>query len=264
LLEEKSVVQVGGSVERALQGDYQVNVVAVLKEAWQLTQLSRSAINTGLFSVLLLGMLTALVISNYLGGFDVVLKDPTLSMILNIVVTLVIWPFLAGVEMMGVYHAVGLTSKPKLIFAFLKRGSWISLCALVSSLLISIGLQLFVVPGLFLAVTLSLVIPLIIEKRMTVINALILSIKAMRFQWLKVLVIYTSLAFALTLLIVPLVALSNSNFFIGALVLFFFGLSYLAPMFYNCKGILYREIFGMKMQTSATATTTVTDNTFSA
>ena len=54
-MEKKSVVQVGGDIERALKGDYQINVAEVLKEAWHQTQASRGSINAGLGMVLLLG-----------------------------------------------------------------------------------------------------------------------------------------------------------------------------------------------------------------
>lgn len=262
-MEKQSVVQVGGNIERALKGDYQINVAQVLKEAWHQTQASRSSINLGLCMVLLLGMLVSMLVSQSLGGFETVLGDPQLIMILNVVVTLAVWPFLAGVEMMGVLHAAGMKTQPKLIFAFLKRASWVSICALLSSVLVSIGLQLFVLPGVFLAVALSLVIPLVVEKRMTVLSALVLSVKALRFQWHKLLLIYAALMMALTLLVLPLIALAESSLSIGAIVLFIFGLSYLAPMFYNCKGILYREIFGLQLQNDA-ATPASIDNTFSA
>ena len=262
-MEEKSVVQVGGNIERAVKGDYQINVAEVLKEAWHQTQASRGSINAGLCMVMLLGMLVSMIVSQYLGGFEAVLADPESIMILNVVVTLAVWPFLAGVEMMGVLHAVGMKTQPKLIFAFLKRASWVSICALLSSLLVSIGLQLFVLPGIFMAVTLSLVIPLVVEKRMPVLKALVLSVKALRFQWHKLFLIYAALTMVLTLLVLPLLALAESSLSIVAIVLFLFGLSYLAPMFYNCKGILYREIFGLQLQTDA-ATPASIDNMFSA
>jgi len=162
LPEKISIVQVGGSVESALQGDYQIDVKAVLTEAWQLTLKSRLAINVGLLFSLLLGMSISFLVSNYLGGIEAVLKDPQTSMLLNIIVTIAVWPFIAGIEMMGVLHSVGMKSHIKMTFAFLQRASWVVLCALLTSVLISFGFQSFILPGIFLPITVSLTIPLFV------------------------------------------------------------------------------------------------------
>jgi hypothetical protein len=42
-----------------------------------------------------------------------------------------------------------------------------------------------------------------------------------------------------------MVFLLESDLLLLAVIVFLFALSYLAPLFYNVKGILYREIFGV-------------------
>jgi len=249
LSEKISIVQVGGSVERALQGDYQINVKAILTEAWQLTLKSRLAINVGLLFAILLGMSVSFIVSDYFGGIETVLEDPQASMLLNIVVTIAVWPFIAGVEMMGVLHAVGMKTHPKMTFAFLQRASWVVLCALFTSVLISLGFQLLILPGIFLAITLSLTIPLVIEKKMTPMKAIILSIQALRFKFMPLFVIYFILLLSLIMLFFPLALLLESTLAPIGFMIFIFGISYLAPLFYNTKGILYREIFGINVAT---------------
>ncbi|OUR62249.1 hypothetical protein A9Q74_06545 [Colwellia sp. 39_35_sub15_T18] len=247
--EKISIIQVGGSVERALQGDYQINVKAILTEAWQLTLKSRLAINVGLLFAILLGMSVSFIVSDYFGGIETVLEDPQASMLLNIVVTIAVWPFIAGVEMMGVLHAVGMKTHPKMTFAFLQRASWVVLCALFTSVLISLGFQLLILPGIFLAITLSLTIPLVIEKKMTPMKAIILSIQALRFKFMPLFVIYFILLLSLIMLFFPLALLLESTLAPIGFMIFIFGISYLAPLFYNTKGILYREIFGINVAT---------------
>ncbi len=249
LSEKISIIQVGGSVERALQGDYQINVKAILTEAWQLTLKSRLAINVGLLFAILLGMSVSFIVSDYFGGIETVLEDPQASMLLNIVVTIAVWPFIAGVEMMGVLHAVGMKTHPKMTFAFLQRASWVVLCALFTSVLISLGFQLLILPGIFLAITLSLTIPLVIEKKMTPMKAIILSIQALRFKFMPLFVIYFILLLSLIMLFFPLALLLESTLAPIGFMIFIFGISYLAPLFYNTKGILYREIFGINVAT---------------
>ncbi len=248
--EKITIVQVGGSIERALKGDYQIDVKAILTESWQQTLRSRLAINLGLLFSLLLGMLVSFVASSYLGGIENVLADPQAGMLLNVVVTVAIWPFMAGVEMMGVQHAVGMKTNAKMTFAFLNRASWVVLCALFTSVLISIGFQLFVLPGIFLAVTLSLTVTLVIEKKMMPMKAVVLSIKALRFKFFPLLTLYSLLLASLIVLILPFLLLLESSIAPFGIVIFLIGMTFLAPLFYNVKGIIYREVFGIGIATT--------------
>lgn len=249
LPEKITIVQVGGSIERALKGDYQIDVKAILTESWQQTLKSRLAINLGLLFSLLLGMLVSFVASSYLGGIENVLADPQAGMLLNVVVTVAIWPFMAGVEMMGLQHAVGMKTNAKMTFAFLNRASWVVLCALFTSVLTSIGFQLFVFPGVFLAVTLSLTVPLVIEKKMMPMKAVILSIKALCFKFFPLLSLYSILLASLIVMMIPFLLLLESSIAPLGIVIFLVGISFLAPLFYNVKGIVYREIFGIGIAT---------------
>ncbi|TWX57754.1 hypothetical protein [Colwellia hornerae] len=262
-MDEKKVVQIGGSIEKSLQGEYTIDVPSVLKEAWQLTLRSRIAINLGLLFTLILGIVVSFLISNTMGGIDQVIKDPQSTTLLNIVVTMVIYPFLVGVEMMGVFHAVGLKTNSKLIFAFLKRGSWVAVCALLTSVLITLGMSLFFFPGIYLAVALSLALPLVVEKKLSPIKAITLSLQVTRFQWFKLLSIYSLLLLTLFLSLVPLAILAKTSFSVIGVMLFLLALTFIAPLFYNVKGILYREIFGMQLQAVDVAPQQTSD-TFSA
>lgn len=249
-MDKSTVFNVGGDLESAVKGEYTVEVYAVLKEAWKKTQQSRRAINSGLLFVFSLGVLVSYLISEYFGGIEQAMQKPQTLLLIQTLVSLVIWPFLAGVEMMGVFHAVGLKTQTNLVFSFLKRASMVVLCGLFTSVLVSIGFQLLILPGIFLAVIFSLTIPLVVEKRLSPVKAMIISVQALRFQWLKLFSIYLIFAGILALSILPLVLFGNSNLVIIGIVFFFFSLSYLAPMFYNVKGILYREIFGLKLHTT--------------
>ena len=248
--DNNKTVSIGGSVEKAIKGEYSIDVKAVLTEAWQNTLKSRISINLGLLAVLFLGMFVSYVASSFFGGIDVVFKaaqnegSQALQMI-NIVVTIAIWPFIAGIEMMGISHAINKPTQSKMIFSFLHRGSWVALCALLTSLLISIGVQLFIIPGVLLTVMLSLTVPLVIDKKLSPVQAITLSIKALRFKLMPLLVIYFALFMAFILLLLPIALLIDSSLAPIGIVIFLVGISYVAPWYYNVKGVLYRDIFGV-------------------
>lgn len=246
-VENKSALQVGGTLDKAIIGDYKLDVKTILTEAWALTVASRKTINIGLLFTFSLGLIVTFIVSAYMGGIELVYQDQQLAAMLNIIVTLVVYPFLVGVEMMGVLHAVGVKTQVKLVFAFLKRGSWVAICALFSSTLVTIGLSLFIIPGIFLGVALTLVLPLVVEKRMSPLKAIILSIQATRHQWFQIFALYLVIVLSMVIAFLPLALSANSSFGIVGVVIFFFALSYIAPLFYNVKGILYREIFGMQL-----------------
>jgi hypothetical protein len=261
LPEENLNESIGGSVDKATRGEYSIDVKGVLFEAWQQTLKSRLPINLGLFIVLVLGMLVSFVVSDFFGGIEAVIEqakeqESQALQVINAVVTIVVWPFIAGIEMMGVYHAINKPTKTNMILAFLNRGSWVALTALLTSVLISIGLQLFVIPGVLLAALLSLTILLVVEKKFTPMQAIILSIKALRFKILHLLLIYFILLMALISLLLPVSLLLSSSLAPIAIMVFLYGLSYVIPWYYNVKGILYREIFGVFVDKN-----TVTDNT---
>ena len=247
-MDKEKIFNVGGTPEKAVVGDYLIDIKLVLQEAWAITRASRVSINIGVFVSLCIGMLVTTIIGQYMGGLEKALADQQIRFMINIAVTLVISPFIASVEMMGVLHAASLKTKPKMIFSFLNKGSLIAICALLASTLTSIGFSLLILPGIFLLVTLSLTMPLVIEKNMTPLKAIVLSVKALRFQFFKLLAIYSILLMLLLCSLFPLLALLNSEIVFVGIVLFLFALTYLIPLYYNVKGILYREIFGVQLK----------------
>jgi hypothetical protein len=262
--EKQSTIQVGGSIEKATKGDYAIDIKAVLQEAWSITLASRKVINISLFFTFALGLIVTFIVSSYFGGIETVFNDQKLASLLNILVTLVVYPFLAGVEMIAIFHAVGLKTHQRLVFAFLKRGSWVAVCALLSSMLVTIGLELLYLPGIFLAVALTLVLPLVVEKRLSPLKAIILSIQSTRHQWFQIFALYLVSLAALVLLLLPLITLAQTAINVVGVVFFFIGLSYLAPFFYHVKGILYREIFGMQLSINTQSSNEDSNTTFAA
>ena len=245
--DKNEMVSIGGSVERALKGDYVIDVKAILAEAWQQTLKTRMSINISLLFVFLLGMSAFYFTSSFVGGAESVFADQKLFMLLNIIVTVVIFPFIAGIEMMGLAHAIGKVTQVKMFFSYLHRGSWVVLCALMTSIFTNIGLQLFIIPGVFLMVVLSPTILLVVDKNYSPWQAIVLSVQALRFKFFQLLNIYMRLFLLFVLLILPFALLIETSASPIGIMIFLFGFSFLAPLYYNVKGIIYREIFGVQV-----------------
>ncbi|WP_440876844.1 hypothetical protein [Thalassotalea sp. PLHSN55] len=261
-MDKISVVQVGGSIERAVKGEYHLDMKAIINEAWRSTQQSRLSLNVGLLFTYFIGIIAALAVGEYFGGLtelinSIELKGDETKMpedvaqkinLIFMVVAIVQCPLFAALDMMGVMHSVGIKTKTSLIFAFFKRSSWVILCSLLSSILIQLGLQLFVLPGLFLAVSLTIVMPLVIDKKLSAMKAIIVCVQATRFQWFKIAGLYLILAGAFAASMLPLMLLANTGAAIIGVMVSLFLFTYLAPMFFNVKGIIYREMFGVQLQ----------------
>jgi hypothetical protein len=78
-----------------------------------------------------------------------------------------------------------------------------------------------------------------------------MSLRALRFSLLPLIAIYSVLFMVLLTLVLPMIFLLESNLLLLAVIAFLFALSYLAPLFYNVKGVLYREIFGVLCQVNS-------------
>lgn len=261
---DNRLVQVGGNLEDAVKGNYSIDVAEILKEAWQTTKTTKSNILIGLSFVFLIGVISSLITSEFMGGIEAVVADSKSNVILNIVVTIIVWPFLAGIEMMGIYNAVGLNTRPSLVFRFLSRGSWVALTAIFVSSIVSLGLSLFIIPGVYFAIVLSPAVQLVVEKKLSPFTAIRLSVKALtRQQGFSVLSLYATMFGALILSFMPVVLL-QSMLPVG-LIITLLALSVVIPLFYNIKGIVYREVFGVIVPVNlADAVNEPKSNTFDA
>ncbi|QDP01188.1 hypothetical protein [Thalassotalea sp. PS06] len=247
-MNEKRYIQIGGSPEKAVTGDYEIDVAGTIKEAWKLTQTSKQSVVVALFMILSISMTAFVLFAEAMGGFELVLADQGRLFAINMVLTTLLSPLVAGLEMMGISYAIGMQSRPSMIFSFLRKSAYIALTSLIVSCMTSLGMQLLLIPGIYLGVALSLTAPLVVEKNLSPNQAIILSLKATRFQWFKLFQVYL-FAFAITLPVVFIVALlAQSVGVIPAVVVAVLGVTWIAPFFYYLKGILYRQIFGVRME----------------
>ncbi|WP_419533208.1 hypothetical protein [Endozoicomonas sp.] len=104
---------------------------------------------------------------------------------------------------------------------------------ILMTILIVIGFLLLILPGIYLAIAYMLAIPLVVDKKMGIWEALETSRKAVTKRWFSI--------FGLTLLIMLINAI--------AMIPLGLGLIWTVPMSTIAFGILYRNIFGCSQQT---------------
>ncbi|MBM9519263.1 hypothetical protein JWG39_05435 [Desulforhopalus vacuolatus] len=103
------------------------------------------------------------------------------------------------------------------------------LAVMVMALLSSIGYAFFVLPGLYLSVAWSMTIPLLVDQRLGIWEAMEMSRKMVTRHWFKI--------FLLMMIIMPvLVAVSAIPFGIG--------LIWTIPMFFVLTGVVYQTLYG--------------------
>lgn len=218
------------AVQRALAGKANVNVFEALKQANELTKGSFATFSFAGIVVLTI-FLTIVMLGTQALNIEINsvedMATPEYSL-LNFIVILVMSPLLAGLTMMGVNQARKKAIKVFDVFQWLSIAIVIALGALIVSILVEIGLQLFIIPGVYLGITTMFSSALIADKKLTAVSAIILSIRVVN-KYLGQFVLFFFISLGL---------------FIFAGMTFGVALFWIMPLYFNTKGILYESLFG--------------------
>lgn len=222
------------SIEAA---DYDFTIGAVLSEAWEKT----SGLKGSFWAAAGVFILVIITLSVVVGMGSAFLLDSSdmaagtvLSMVLQLVIMAVMYPFAAGVIMLGVERSVDLPISYTSVFSYFSYTLPLLGVAVLSSLFISIGFLLLIIPGVYLSLAYIFAVPLIVNKNMGVWEAMETSRKAVTSHWFKL--------FFLFLLMAVIVLISALPFGLG--------LIWTYPMSVAALGIMFRDIFGVDVDTS--------------
>lgn len=246
----------GGSVERALSGDYQLKASAVFSEAW------RATIQHFLsFSPAIIVLILAQVAIFYI-ALQLQLGDPSIILdavqspdsfsvdivsaiyVANFSYEVISAPIYAGISLMAMSHVAGLKTKLRHVGKGLQFTVPVILATLMSLTLQGIVGMILAPLSLYLALAFSHSILLICEKRVPPMQSLLLSLRAVNKK----------------IFVVATVYLGVMLMFIIAAMLYGIGLIFVLPFFFHVKGILYREMFGIKLKVVATHENNDDDN----
>lgn len=235
------------SIEQALSRRYDFSILGLLGEAWRKTSGTKgiiwggifvfyaalSAVATILFIVMsLFGALGAVGLAS-IGGEGAaaagIFGALGLMLIATLVILAVAYPFIAGINMIGIRQAAGQPVRFSEVFGHFNRTVPLLIAGILIGVLTQLGMMLLIVPGIYLSIAAVLTIPLVVERKLSPWQAFVVSCKAITQHWFKV--------FFLFLLMGAILVISTIPFGIG--------LIWTIPMFAVMIGVLYNTIFGV-------------------
>lgn len=165
-----------GSIPQTLAGEADLRVGSVVREAWshlpgiKLPMLAAGGLVYG--GVLLVIALFAPALAVEQPGLTSVLQ-----LLAQIAVSALLYPFLAGVFLFGLRRSQGVAVRFDLLFSQYSRVIPLLLVGLLQSFAVTLGLLFLVIPGVYLAQSLSLSVALKAERDLPVIECLAVSLR---------------------------------------------------------------------------------------
>ena len=224
--------EAGGSLASGIRGEYDFKIADVIKESWRRTRGLKAAYWGGmiLFILVVLGVLLLIMgiaMSGFIPNFSLGIVG---EQVLTLLITAVIYPFMAGIAMMGVNRAVDHPVSATQVFGYFDVFLTIMVAGILVTFLTNIGFMLLIIPGIYLTIAYALTMPLITEKKLGAWRAMESSRKAITHQWFKIFGLFLLMGLILML---------------GAMTVI--GLFWVMPMLTAMLGVLYRIIFGVEL-----------------
>ena len=176
----------GGSIENTLAGDADLDISEVMSQAWELSG--------GVRSIVLIAGVVAVLIAVFLAGFLGLFfgsqgQSFVASQLVQMLTTVAIYPIWAGIFMVALRHAVNLPVELNMAFGYYGMIVQIAIIGILQSVATTIGMVLLVLPGIYLAIALSLAIPLKVDKDLPVLDCLMTSLKLVNAKFVNVAVL---------------------------------------------------------------------------
>ena len=234
----------GGSIEKAISGDYELKASSVLKEAWNNTIKNFFSFTPAILILLIVQLaIFYIAIRLQLGDLSVILQAVASPdglthnivqsiFIANFSYEVISVPIYAGVSLMAMSHAAGLSTNLRHIGKGLQFTVPLIIATLISLVLQGVAGMLLPFLSLYISLAFSNSTLLICEKRVPPIQSLILSFRAVNKKLFVLAGVY---------LLVLLM-------FIAATIFYGIGLIFVLPFFFHVKGIVYRNMFGIKLR----------------
>ncbi len=242
-------ITLGGSLQTALNGEYELKATNVIKEAWQLTLTHLLSFTPAILTLVIVQLLIFYVAIEMQVGLPALIElfsATEMTEAATMEAIGVVWiasmsyevvsaPLFASLCLMAMSHSIGMKTK----FSHIMKGSNftipIILLTFIILLLQLIASQLpfpfssFIYQYFFIAFSHSIL--LVCDKKQSIFNALLLSVRASNKKILTLVGVY------LFVLIV----------FIIAMLMYGLGLFFAIPFYFHVRAVLYRSMFGVEI-----------------
>ncbi len=176
----------GGSIEKTLAGGAELEIMPVIREAWQRTDGIKGIVVGGMLLVYAAVVLASLLLGQVFGVDDQTLLGSSIS---QLVIMMIVYPFVAGVFVLGLKRSVGHPVRFEDQFAFYRELLPIVAVGALQSLVTFIGFLLLLLPGIYLTFALSLAVPLKAERNLPISDCLIVSVRLVNKKFFEVAVL---------------------------------------------------------------------------
>jgi uncharacterized membrane protein len=222
------------TIAEALSRGYDFSISDLISEAWQRVKGTKGIIFGGFLVFYVVMLIATTVIGAIFGALGLIAETSITGMIVgqfivSILASALTYPFLAGINMVGIRRAADQPISFNDVFSGLSLFVPLLITALLMSVLVYVGTLLLIIPGIYLGVAYMLAMPLVIERGLSPWQALETSRKAISQHWFKVFGLFLLLGIIMAISMIPL----------GI------GLVWTLPLFIISMGVLYRTIFGV-------------------
>ena len=222
-----------GSLNSALNEEYDFTIKEIISEAWKLTDGAKLTLNVSFFLYILVAVILSTLLSyifdpkfyyesqQFFKGF---LSEQAQSL-LSLPILL---PIMSGIVMLAIKRASHKKMEILSIFNYYVYVWPLVFASLLVNAIVLLGFILLIIPGIYLSITFAFVIPLIIDKQLGIIDAMKTSFNVVRKRWFKFFGLYLTLAL----------------FIIPCILTFGIGFIWVLPLSLMVNGVLYRRLFG--------------------
>ncbi len=238
-------MRIGGTLEQSLSQGYRLDLQGVLKEGWQQTRRTGFGLALAIAGVMAIWILLSnTLLTPYVareGG------DMDMALILSLLATVIMSPMTSSLDMLGLQQSVGVRARPSQVFDFfrhfLRLGSLSLLGSLITSLfgplfeLLGVPVMLAFIPSALVGMGLVFTVPLVLERGLSPAQAILVSLKLFARGWPSIVLLHGVMLALFFLALIPM----------GL------GLIWVAPLYFNCKGILYRDLCGVAVEVTEVA-----------
>lgn len=232
-------MRIGGSLEQSLNKGYRLDLKGVIQEGWQQTRRTGFGLLLAIVGVTAIWILLSnMVLVPYIGDDS----QMNVAMILSLLITVIMAPMTSALDMLGLQQSVGVRARASQVFDFFRHFVRLGMLSLLGSLLTSLFGPLFeliglpvmfsFIPSALIGMGLLFTVPLVLERGMTPPQAIVVSLKIFLRGWPSLVLFHGVMA---------------ALFFV-ALIPMGLGLIWVAPLYFNCKGILYRDLCGVGVE----------------